>query len=257
MDRSELCFPSSGSTDHSRSANEDLQTSWPRTLMLLKFAVLHGTCMLLCQLAPYLLACRGKFGPLFQNHDKDFTNQEGYTCKIVHRCCPHVCILCMLDHFLSIIETWSYNTVSLVVCFLKLLKIHLAWLDLGLRAPTHLPTNPVLQCMYCSVQSNTNVLRELLATELLHALQCWKMLWWLFCSDDSFSALCQHQDLEGSNHWCMLPSKLTAFPQNDLFGLADMKTSTCFLHNLLPSLEAVCPVGTRALSGSVAHLASW
>lgn len=107
MDRSELCFPSSGSADHSRSADEDLQTSWSRTLTLLKFAVLHGTCMLLCQLALYLLACRGKFGPLFQNHDKDFTNQESYTCKIVHRCCPHVCILCMLDHFLSIIGTWS------------------------------------------------------------------------------------------------------------------------------------------------------
>lgn len=156
-----------------------------------------------------------------------------------------------------------YWNLELQHCFtsgllLKLLKIHLAWLDLDSRAPTHLPMNPALQCMYCLVQSNTNVLREkLFATELLHALQCWKMLWRLFCSDDSFSALCQHQDLEGSNHWCMLPLKLTAFPQNDLFGLADMKTSTCFLHNLLPSLEAVSPIGTRALSGSVAHLASW
>lgn len=42
--------------------------------------------------------------------------------------------LCMLEHLLSIIETWSYNTVSLAACCLKLLKICLAWLDLDLRA---------------------------------------------------------------------------------------------------------------------------
>lgn len=164
----------------------------------------------------------------------------------------------MFEHLLSIIETWSYNTVSLAACFLKLLKICLAWLDLDFRAPTHLPVNPVLHCMYCLVQNTTNVVKEkLVATGLLHALQCWKMLWWFFSSDESFGAPCWHQELEGSIHWRMLPLKLSAFPQNDIFELAVMKTSTCFLHNLLPDPEMVCSVGTRAMSGSVAHFAPW
>jgi len=71
MDKNGLCVPSSGSTDHSRSTNEVLGTSWSRTLILFNFAVLHSTCMLLCQLVLYLLTCRWKFGPLFQNHEKD------------------------------------------------------------------------------------------------------------------------------------------------------------------------------------------
>lgn len=70
--------------------------------------------------------------------------------------CEKMLLMCVhsfvLEHLLSIIETWSYNTVSLEAWFLKLLKICLAWLDLDFRAPTHLPVNPVLHCMYCLVQ---------------------------------------------------------------------------------------------------------
>jgi len=50
---------------------QDPQMRWickasrSRTLMVTKFAVLHSTCMLRCQLVLYLLACRWKFGPLF------------------------------------------------------------------------------------------------------------------------------------------------------------------------------------------------
>lgn len=112
MDKNELCIPSSGSTDHSRFTDEVLQTSWSRTLMLAKFPVLHSTCMLLCQLVLYLLACRWKFGPLFQNHDKDFTNQQGYTRVIVNRCCPHVCIPLYVRTF-----TKHYWNLELQRCF--------------------------------------------------------------------------------------------------------------------------------------------
>lgn len=159
IDKNELCIPSSGSTDHSRSTDEVLQTSWSRTLMLARFAVLHSTCTLLCQLVLYLLACRWKFGPLFQIHGKDFTNQQGYTCIIVNRSCPHVCIPFCVRTFTK--HSWNLELQHCFTSglFLKLLKMCLAWLDLDLRAPTHLPMNPVLHCMYCLVQSTTNVVK--------------------------------------------------------------------------------------------------
>lgn len=106
MGKNYLCFPSSGSTDHSRSTDEVLPCK------LAKFAVLHSTHMLVCQLVLYLLACSWNLGSLFQNHHKDFTNQLGHTCIIVNRCCPHVCIPLRVRTF-----TKRYLNLKLQHCF--------------------------------------------------------------------------------------------------------------------------------------------
>lgn len=147
MDKNYLCFPSSGSTDHARSTDEVLQTLWPRPSKLAKFAVLHSTCMLVCQLVLYLLACRWKCGSLFQNHRKDFTNQLGHTCLIVNRCCPDVCILLCVKTC-----TKHYLNLELQHCFTSGLLIKATEDLLGL-ARSRLQSTTTSSCKSCTAVS--------------------------------------------------------------------------------------------------------
>lgn len=191
MDKNDLCFPSSGSTDHSRSTREVLPSK------LAKFAV-HVR--LPAGAVPPCL--QKKIWSLFQNHHKDFTNQLGHTCIIVNRCCLHVCIPLCVRTF-----TKSYLNLELQHCFTSGLLIKATEGLLGLAWSKLQSTNTSSSesdCSVCTVWCEEPQMSEqLLPTVLFHALLCWEMLGWIFSSGESFGTQCQHWDLESSIHWCI------------------------------------------------------
>lgn len=119
--------------------------------------------MLVCQLVLYLIACTWKFESLFQNYHKDFTNQQGHTCIILNRCCPHVCIPLCVRTF-----TKHYLNLELQLCFTSGLFFKATEDLLGLAWSRLESTNTSSSesCTAVSVWSTTDVKEQLLPTLL-------------------------------------------------------------------------------------------